>query len=192
MTLEESAVACAVDKEHQHATLHDRSAGFFFLVFPCGFIAYLAELYRGEGAVQVLDAVCNVVMARDRLCETNPRLQPIETIVYDAACRTLRVAQNPLRCNRSVRTQRVARLKWYVDRLHRKNHKTSDVFCRDNCTMPETPEFKINTQACESLFSRTNHVKTIIRHMSKETALFFMVQYVEIVNDRHVREKRIA
>ena len=126
--------------------------------WPCGIIFYVGMFYRSESCMQWIRHLSNIVQWCDWM--NDDEMKDL-TFIYDDACHLSKVIKNPKRVNCHPVWTWLSKLKYYLDRLHRRNHKKK---CQKLFSIPKSDlgYHWVNTQVCESLYKWLSAFKHIV------------------------------
>ena len=145
-TVDEEAVdletSCNTSKEKNYKKT--KVAGINILVFPCGQILGIDELFGSESLTQVLIPLLNL-MKQPRM------LEDVKVFIHDNACRMVAFMKN--RASKSEMMMRLSKMDMRVDRQHFRNH--TGVLCR-RYHNPDTCELLVgvNTSRMEQVSAK--------------------------------------
>ena len=176
---EDQTVHVACKKPENSTVYHKRTAGFMFIVRPCGVIIDFREMFTSESPSQLFVQLL-------QLCDEDNA--NIKYIGYDRACEFSPFLTN-LAKKGNPGAAKLLNLKFLVDRFHIKGHTTPECDIKsDRCKYhPDLPEFadvsSTNTECAEQCFAWLKKFKHVIKYMSAHTAKFLLHSVVKARNN---------
>jgi len=167
---------CGTEKSN-HRAKNRKTAGILAFVKPCGVVVNVKEIFNSESKSQVYGHLHDILAL--------PQFNNIDCICYDYACHLMKYAKNKIRKDLTKVSNRMAELQYVVDRFHFPNHV--DRWCKKMCN-PYKCRFieKVNTEACEQLFSWLSNYSRMTKYMNRDRFLYFILYVLDSHNDVQV------